>query len=134
MKRTHIISLIIIAAGFAVVVSQLANRMSKYESFDSQYALSGKDFTVVGTLADGKEIIYAPEIDPNYFEFYLEDKKGVVKKVVLSEAMPRDFERSEEIVVSGKLEEDIFRAEKILLKCPSKYTIESENINTTSTL
>ncbi len=131
MKRTHIIGLILIAAGLGVVISQLANRMSKYEGFDSEYALSGKDFTVVGYLAEGKEIVYDPEIDPNHFEFYLEDKGGIVKKVVLKEAMPRDFERSEEIVVTGRLEGEVFNAEKILLKCPSKYKIEDENISTT---
>ena len=35
---------------------------------------------------------------------------------------PQDFERSEQVVITGNMKNDVFVADKILLKCPSKYT------------
>jgi cytochrome c-type biogenesis protein CcmE len=35
--------------------------------------------------------------------------------------MPPDFTRSEKVVVVGSYHNDLFVADKILLKCPSKY-------------
>ena len=43
------------------------------------------------------------------------------KKVILEKTKPQDFERSEQIVLIGKVEGDEFHASEILLKCPSKY-------------
>jgi cytochrome c-type biogenesis protein CcmE len=40
---------------------------------------------------------------------------------VLNGAKPQDFERSEKLVLIGKMENDTFYASKILMKCPSKY-------------
>ena len=34
---------------------------------------------------------------------------------------PQDFERSEQIVLIGKVQGDEFHASDILMKCPSKY-------------
>jgi cytochrome c-type biogenesis protein CcmE len=37
---------------------------------------------------------------------------------------PQDFERSEQIVLTGKMKGDEFVATDILMKCPSKYKDE----------
>jgi cytochrome c-type biogenesis protein CcmE len=34
---------------------------------------------------------------------------------------PQDFDKSEQVVVVGKMQNGTFAAEKILMKCPSKY-------------
>jgi cytochrome c-type biogenesis protein CcmE len=34
---------------------------------------------------------------------------------------PQDFERSEQIVLTGSMNGDTFEASDMLLKCPSKY-------------
>ncbi|MFN5544688.1 MAG: cytochrome c maturation protein CcmE, partial [Bacteroidota bacterium] len=60
--------------------------------------------------------------DPNYFSFYMIDEKGEERKVIYHSPEPQDFERSEKIVIIGKMEGNAFMASKILLKCPSKYT------------
>lgn len=64
---------------------------------------------------------YHPEIDPNYFEFSLVDNKNKVQKVVYRSTKPQDFDKSEQVVVVGKMQNGTFAAEKILMKCPSKY-------------
>ena len=35
--------------------------------------------------------------------------------------MPTDFEKSEEIVLTGSMKENTFYADEMLVKCPSKY-------------
>jgi cytochrome c-type biogenesis protein CcmE len=42
--------------------------------------------------------------------------------------MPPDLQRSEQVVVIGSFREDVFVADKILLKCPSKYEEEEIKI------
>ena len=42
-------------------------------------------------------------------------------KVVFQGSKPQDFERSEQIVLTGKMVGEEFHASKILMKCPSKY-------------
>ena len=47
------------------------------------------------------------------------------RKVIFLGSKPQDFERSEQIVLTGKMKGDEFLASKILMKCPSKY-VEDE--------
>ena len=42
--------------------------------------------------------------------------------------IPQDFVRSEQVVVVGYYHNDSFVADKVLLKCPSKYQEEEINI------
>lgn len=44
--------------------------------------------------------------------------------MVLAKAKPQDFERSEQIVVTGSMKDNQFYADEILMKCPSKYKEE----------
>ena len=75
----------------------------------------------MGELNKDKAIYYSPEENVNEFSFYMIDNKGVEKKVVFNGAKPQDFERSEQVVITGTLKGDDFFANKILMKCPSKY-------------
>ncbi|MCO5233916.1 MAG: cytochrome c maturation protein CcmE [Chitinophagales bacterium] len=120
MKKTHIIALVFIAVLVGVLISMLGD-FSRYETFDSTYAKKGKEINVVGVLDTSTPMIYEPLKDPNKFIFYLKDEKGGVKEVLYKGEKPRDFERSEKIVITGKLEGEQFVASKILMKCPSKY-------------
>ena len=60
-------------------------------------------------------------MNANLFGFYLIDNEGLEKKVLYNGSKPQDFERSEQIVVVGKMDGDEFHASQILMKCPSKY-------------
>jgi cytochrome c-type biogenesis protein CcmE len=61
------------------------------------------------------------------FSFLLIDESGKEQKVYYNEPMPPDFARSEKVVVIGGYQNNTFLANKILLKCPSKY--QEEKIN-----
>lgn len=120
MKKIHIIAIVLIAVGLAVIVSTISNS-STYAPFSEAIENEGKTYHVVGKLDKEKEFIYNPEQNANLFGFYLVDNEGTEKKVMYNGTKPQDFERSEQIVVIGKMEGDEFHASQILMKCPSKY-------------
>ncbi|MEZ4884591.1 MAG: cytochrome c maturation protein CcmE [Chitinophagales bacterium] len=123
MKKSHIIALLAIGGLIAFIIST-SSSYSTYETFSTAHSNSGKNFQVVGLLSADKPLHYDPEKDANYFTFYMKDKNDEERKVVYRGPKPQDFERSEQIVLTGKMGDEEFMAEKILLKCPSKYIEE----------
>jgi cytochrome c-type biogenesis protein CcmE len=129
MKKIQIFGLIIIAVAIGIIVST-AGDASTYVDFTKakNMAQDGDDESihVVGKLkkdAVGQilEMEYQPEIDPNLFVFTLVDNNNVEQRVVYKNSKPQDFDKSEQVVVVGKMKDGTFSAEKILMKCPSKY-------------
>ncbi|HAC24549.1 MAG TPA: cytochrome C biogenesis protein, partial [Cytophagales bacterium] len=53
--------------------------------------------------------------------FILVDDQQKEQKVFYNQPIPPDMTKSEKVVVIGKYQNDLFIADKILLKCPSKY-------------
>lgn len=104
-----------------VIISTFGDA-SSYETFASAIQFPEKEFHIVGELTLPDKMEYNPEKDANLFSFYLKDKDEEVRKVVFYGSKPHDFERSEQIVLTGKLEGENFIASRILMKCPSKYT------------
>ncbi len=121
MKKTSLILLVFIGVAIAFLLSSTSKSYSRYAGFEEAAKYAGKEFQVVGNLDKEKPLIYEPEKDPNYFAFFLKDKEGKEQKVVYHSPKPQDFERSEDIVITGQIKGDEFIASKILLKCPSKY-------------
>ncbi len=121
MNRNIIISFILIAVG-VLVFSSVSKDVSTYANFKD--AESGERVKIVGQLSKDKPMEYDPQNKPNEFSFFMKDDKGVETKVVLNKPKPQDFEMSEQIVVTGKLNESVFEANEILMKCPSKYKDE----------
>ncbi|PWJ56828.1 cytochrome c-type biogenesis protein CcmE [Dyadobacter jejuensis] len=129
MKKIQIFGLVIIAIAIGIIVTT-AGDASTYVDFNKaqQMADSGdnESIHVVGTLkkdAAGNilEMVYQPEIDPNFFSFTLVDNNNVARKVVYKSTKPQDFDKSEQVVIIGRMQQDAFVADKILMKCPSKY-------------
>ena len=120
MKKSSIIGIIIIAIAIGVIISTYADS-STYGTFADAHETSS-ELHVVGKLDKEKEMIYNPKENANYFAFYMKDNKGEQCKVVFNGTKPQDFERSEQIVLTGKMVGQEFHASKILMKCPSKYT------------
>ena len=122
MKKIHLIGVIVIAVAVAVLMSA-AGDVATYSNFEDAKK-SGEKVKVVGVLCKDKPMEYDPQIDPNRFSFYVKDPKGEERKVILLAAKPQDFELSEQIVVTGKIQETEFVASDLLMKCPSKYKDE----------
>jgi cytochrome c-type biogenesis protein CcmE len=127
MKKSHIIALVVIAVAIAIIMTT-TQEASSYVTFDqaAQMASSGnhKSIHVVGGLKKdeaGRIVGMERTSDMLAFSFILVDDAGKEQKVYYNEPMPPDFTKSEKVVVIGHYQADIFIAEKILLKCPSKY-------------
>jgi len=123
MKKTHIIGLIAVALAIGVLMS-VSGDMGTYSNFQTAMEQPDRNHQIVGYLAKDKPMTYDPEIDANLFSFYMKDKKGMEKKVAYIGTKPQDFERSEELVLTGTMKGDDFVATDMLMKCPSKYTEE----------
>ena len=128
MKKLHIIGIIVIAIAIGVIVASLKST-STYADFTEALANPGKEFHVVGKLDKSQPQIYDPKINTDEFLFSMIDNKGVIKHVVLHKSKPQDFEKSEQIVLIGKMKGDEFHANDILMKCPSKYNDNKQQLN-----
>lgn len=120
MKKSSIAGIVIIALAIGIIISTYADS-STYGSFTDAKKTESV-LHVVGQLNKEKELFYDPQQDANYFAFFMTDNQGLESKVVFNGSKPQDFERSEQIVLTGKMVGNEFHASKILMKCPSKYT------------
>src|SRR5690554_168006 len=123
MKKSSIIGMIIIALAIAMIIVIYADS-STYSTF-TEAKDKETELYVVGVLNKEKDLYYEPTIDANHFSFYMYDNDSTKCKVVFRGSKPQDIERSEQIVLTGKMVGDEFHASKILMKCPSKY-VEDE--------
>ena len=119
MKKIHILGLVIISIIIGVIISTITDS-STYTGFKVASENPDMEFQIVGVLNPNKEMSYNPEVNP-YFSFYLIDKDGKESKVLFKGSKPQDFERSDQVVLTGSYVDGEFMASKILLKCPSKY-------------
>lgn len=138
MKPAHIVAIIAIAISIGFIVSFMGDA-SEYVDFAKAEGLAkkGKEkkVHVIGKLPKntiGKVVglEYEPKLNPNLFVFEMVDNAGRKEKVYYNDAKPQDFERSEQIVVIGSYNKNNqFVADKILMKCPSKYEGQQKQLN-----
>jgi len=135
MKKSHIIGIVVIAIAVFVIIST-AGDASTYVTFDEAKALfesgSGKKVHVVGQLVkdqDGEIVGVEPSKDKLTVTFLMVDNNQETNKVFYNKPMPPDLKQSEQVVVIGSYKNDIFFANQILLKCPSKYEEESLQVS-----
>lgn len=128
MKKIHILGIIVIAIAIGVIFVSLKNT-STYADFTEAISNPDKEFHVVGKLDKSQPQIYDPRVNPDEFMFSMIDNKGVIKNVVLHKSKPQDFEKSEQIVLIGKMQDGNFHANDILMKCPSKYNEANVQLN-----
>ncbi len=120
MKKIYIVAIVILAVAVVVIMMSLKNTTT-YSDFTEAAENPEKEFHIVGKLDKTQAQVYEPTINPDEFSFYLTDNKGATKQVVLHKSKPQDFDKSEQIVLIGTMRNDVFHANDILLKCPSKY-------------
>lgn len=119
MKKSSIILMVIIAIAIAMIMV-IYTDSSTYSTF-ADAKEKQTELYVVGVLNKEKDLHYDPVTDANHFSFFMYDNDSTECQVVFNGSKPQDIERSEQIVLTGKMEGDVFHASKILMKCPSKY-------------
>ena len=134
MKKSHIFIILIIAVAIAIVIST-GNDASTYVSFSDAYQMASNgnmsSIHVVGELkkdALGNVVGIYEGADKVSFTFVMIDEQQKEQVVQYNQPMPPDFTKSEKVVVVGHYSGDNFIAEKILLKCPSKYQEETVTV------
>lgn len=128
MKKGHIVGIGIIAVAIGIIMSSIGDA-SSYETFQTALEMKreGDDraIHVVGQLKkneQGEVLGLQVREDKTSFTFVLVDNEGVEQEIFFNEPVPADFTRSESVVVIGSYKsEELFMADKILMKCPSKY-------------
>ena len=124
MKRTHVIALVVIAllVGALMVTIQDA---STYATFELAEKKAPEQVTVVGQLDLDQPITFNPLT--SMLRFTAIDKDGERSVVYFNQPKPTDFERAEEVTLTGMSSGDTaFFAPDILMKCPSKYADEAK--------
>ena len=135
MKKSHILGIVVIAIAIGIIMST-AGDASSYVTFGQamEMASTGNDskIHVVGTLKknpDGTVVGIESAENKLSFSFLMLDANLGEQQVYFAEPMPVDFLRSEQVVVVGAYHDELFVADKILLKCPSKYQEQEISIS-----
>ena len=111
------------------VVDSFGSQLSGYETF-TEASENGRRAHVAGTWLRDQPTTY--DRDRNVFTFSMADENGLVRRVTFADPKPANFEDAEKVVVEGQMAGDVFEAEHILVKCPSKYNDAREFQRTTA--
>lgn len=127
MKKLHVVMLVLIAGAIASLLIYMGD-ITTYETIKSAKEKKGKTVMVIAKL-DKETLNYDAAKNPNYLTFEATDTLGDRMKVAYYYEKPYDMEKSERIVLKGKIENGVFEIKKkdgILVKCPSKYKDDKE--------
>lgn len=118
MNRRYIIGGIV--AAVLLVVGWYALDSSAVEYTDiSRAEKIGSTVQVVGTWVKDQGKSYDQE--HNIFRFVLADQNGKKIPVELDGSQPNNFDIAVSVVVKGRVENGVLKAQHVLTKCPSKY-------------
>jgi len=121
MKKTQIFLIVAIAMILGLMIVSLWDNSRTYANFHEAAKHPNKSYDIVGTLDTTQPIYYDARVNSDEFSFYMFDQDSVNMKVVVSKPKPQDFEKSTQVVATGKMGDKVFLCSSVLLKCPSKY-------------
>ena len=107
MKKTHIIALVLIAAAITILISYTGN-LTTYETISSAQQKQGKFVNLIAKIDKSQPLEYDAIKNPNYLSFTAIDTLGNTVKVVYHNTKPTDMEKSDRIVLKGKMNGDHF--------------------------
>ena len=134
MKKSHIMGIVVIAMAMGIILTT-AGDASSYVTFEEAKRRESdgdrSKIHVVGKLkkTESDEVMdITPSKDQLSFTFVMLDENEAEQKVFYPNPIPQDFDRSEQVVVVGFYQKDLFVDYKNLLKCTSKYQGEEIKI------
>ena len=116
------ISLVLIAGLVWFGVTAFQSSLTPYRSFTDARA-SGGYVQVNGTLPDPQD----SRSTAGVLHFRLEDEEGEILDVAYEGVKPANFEQATSVVAIGQYKEGVFKADQLLVKCPSKYQAEGSD-------
>lgn len=121
MKPKLIVGIIAIIAFTSLLMVNLGNSISTYTDFETAARMSTAH--VPGTW--DRTLDYGFSRETMQFTFHMKDEAGNVRKVVYPRPKPNNFEEADRLVVIGEMRDNVFYADEMLMKCPSKYNSTS---------
>ena len=118
MKKAYWIGAAVVLAFLALGLTTFTKSMTPYVSFDEARA-SRRTVQVMGALEKGTSR-YDTETKTLHFTL-LDEKTKLSLPVAYRDVKPANFEEAVSIVAIGRFHDGSFQAEKLLVKCPSKY-------------
>jgi len=126
MKKKYLFGIIIIAVAVMIIIIT-AGDASTYVTFKDAREMAEKGnlkkIHVVGQLKKdetGNVQGVETSADKVSVVFLMIDNNNQEQKVFYNAPMPPDLIQSEQVVVIGSYSKDLFIADQVLLKCPSK--------------
>ena len=122
VKTIIAVTVVIVAAGVGLSSLITGGGMISYVDFNEARAAKGNVQVMGDILPTGSS--YDPE--NGSFAFYITDEFDDKMKVVYNGTKPGNFDQATSVVCIGNYEGDAFIANKLLVKCPSKYQETAE--------
>lgn len=118
MRPKTVIGIALLAVFGGMVLWSFGQQVGTYTDFDGA-ALNDGRAHVIGTWESDRPTNYDPA--SNTFSFWMRDGSGNVRQVNYHQPRPANFEEADQVVIEGRMTGEVFTAEHILIKCPSKY-------------
>lgn len=117
---------VLVVAFLAYGATSFKSNLTPYVSF-SEAMKTASRVQVAGALVEDSSN-YVDQDEKLHFVIY--DEVGVEMAVQYSGVKPANFEEATQIVAVGSWRGDVFDAEQLLVKCPSKYQGVDEDPST----
>lgn len=117
LKRGIAFGIVVIAAGVGLMSLVTGGGVTPYVGFTEARAAKS-NVQVLGEIVAGES---GYDTQAGAFSFFISDAKGDKMKVVYDGTKPGNFDQATSVVCVGHYTNDAFHAEKLLIKCPSKY-------------
>ncbi|NND70493.1 MAG: cytochrome c maturation protein CcmE [Rhodothermales bacterium] len=131
MKPKTILGIVLLVGFTSLLLMNFGSQVGGYMTFEEAEEADSRAH-VVGTWVEDQAMSYSA--DSNLLTFYMADEAGTVRKIQYANPKPANFEDAEKLVIEGhSLENEIFVAEHILVKCPSKYNAEAPEVGSPET-
>jgi cytochrome c-type biogenesis protein CcmE len=117
MKRKYIIGSVIIIVFIIWLSFSIKKTLTPYVTINEAKKLAAV-VQIKGRLVEKERIIEKQ----GQLQFLLKDEENTVIEIIYNNAKPLNFEYTNDIVCIGRYRDNRFYADKLLTKCPSKYT------------
>lgn len=129
-RRKLVVALFVVLGVIGLLIRTAVTQASQFYVTVEQLYAEGAQAMNSETTVNGNIIGKSVKWDPSesLLKFSMEDSsKGKSLPVIFHGDRPDDFDNNWPVIVSGKLGQDgVFQANQLLIKCPSKYSAQSQ--------
>ena len=120
MKNYYLLAAAVVLACIVLGASSMKSSLTPYvDDFGKVRDSKVDKIQVMAKVEKDKPAFFSRK--DNAFVFYMKDTKGEEMKFVYTGVKPGNFDQADKVVAIGKYEGNAFKADQLLVKCPSKY-------------